>query len=225
LWALRGFVKCLGYDLEVKDRFSTARSLQALSRAVEGKPEQNIVHSMAIRSMPKAIYSPENVGHFALGFAYYTHFTSPIRRYPDIWVHRLMARKLAGQAFPDENLLLEECRHCSEREKRAADAERASVKYKQMEFLSHLAAGTYVGVVSGLTDWGMYVELLENRCEGMIPLRDMTDDVYYLDENKYQMTGKRTRRTFRLGDRVEVEVKKVNLLRRQADFRLVRKFD
>ncbi len=223
LWALRGFVKNFGYELDLKDAQATARSLNRLSRAVEGKPEQNIVHSVAIRSMSKAVYSTENVGHFALGFAYYTHFTSPIRRYPDVWVHRLMERKLLGRPFPGEERLFEECKHCSEREKRAADAERASIKYKQIEFLSYLESGVYVGVVSGLTDWGMYVELLENRCEGMVPLRDMTDDMYYLDENKYQMTGKRTKKTFRLGDMVEVEVKKVNLLRRQADFRLVRK--
>lgn len=223
LWALRGFVKNFGYDLDLKDAQSTARSLNRLSSDVEGKPEQNIVHSVAIRSMPKAVYTTENVGHFALGFAYYTHFTSPIRRYPDVWVHRLMERKLKGMPFPSEERLFEACKHCSEREKRAADAERASIKYKQIEFLSYLESGTYVGVVSGLTDWGMYVELLENRCEGMIPLRDLPDDMYYLDENKFQMTGKRTKKTFRMGDTVEVEVKKVNLLRRQADFRLIRK--
>ncbi|MCS7085060.1 MAG: ribonuclease R [Bacteroidia bacterium] len=220
---LRAFVKHFGYDFEIRDPPATARSLNRLASAVEGKPEQNIIYSAAIRSMPKAFYTPENIGHFALGFEFYTHFTSPIRRYPDVCVHRLLERKLAGRPYPPQERLYREAKHCSEREKRAADAERASVKYKQIEFLSYLGSGNYIGMVSGATDWGIYVELLENRCEGMIPLRDMVDDVYYLDESKWQITGKRTKKTFRLGDLVEVQIKKVNLLRRQADFRLVRK--
>ena len=174
---------------------------------VEGKKEQNILTSLAIRSMAKAIYTTKKTSHYGLAFEYYTHFTSPIRRYPDVMVHRLLALYLDGGKSADAEAIEAACVHRSAMEKRAADAERASVKY--------------IGVISGVTEWGMYVEIEENKCEGMIRLRDISDDFYVLDEKNYCIVGQRKKRKYQLGDEVKIKVKKVDLSKRQIDFSLV----
>ncbi len=220
---LRGFVGSFGYKIETTDKKKIAKSINRLVTDVDGKPEQNLIQSVAIRAMPKAIYTTFNVGHYGLGFEYYAHFTSPIRRYPDVLAHRILQQVLDGKVLVDADELEELCAHCSERERRAAEAERASIKYKQVEFLSALIGQEFDGIISGVTDWGIYVELNDNKCEGMLSLRDMTDDHYELDERNYLLRGKRRGRTFRLGDKLRVEVKKTNLVKRIADFKLIEK--
>ncbi len=223
---LRKFVGTFGYRLDI-DRNKVSKSLNKLVVEAVGKPEEALIQTVAIRSMPKAIYTIHNMGHYGLGFDYYTHFTSPIRRYPDVLVHRILQRVLDG--VPDDEVLGDEetletlCKHSSDREKRAAEAERASIKYKQVEFLTGLIGTEHDGVISGVTDWGMYVELDTNKCEGLIPQREMHDDHYELDEATYTLRGRKRGRTFRLGDRVRVKVHKTNLLRRTADFRFITK--
>jgi ribonuclease R len=223
LTALKNFVATFGYKLDTEDESKVSQSLNKLVTDSVGKPEENLIQTIAIRSMPKAVYTTHNVGHYGLGFEYYTHFTSPIRRYPDVLVHRLLARYLESPVTADADALEAMCKHSSEREKRAADAERASVKFKQVEFLEGMLGQTADGIVSGVTDWGIYVELLDNKCEGMVPLRELRDDHYELDEKNYQLIGRRSRKTIRLGDKVRVQVKKTNLVKRIADFKMVEK--
>ncbi len=223
---LRKFAGTFGYRLDT-DRNKVSKSLNKLVMEAVGKPEENLIQTVAIRSMPKAIYTTHNMGHYGLGFEYYTHFTSPIRRYPDVLSHRILQRVIDG--LPDDPTLSDPealealCKHASDREKRAAEAERASIKYKQVEFLTGLIGTEHDGVISGVTEWGMYVELDTNKCEGLVPLRDITDDHYELDEATYTLRGRKRGRTFRLGDRVRVKVHRTNLLRRTADFRLIGK--
>lgn len=218
---LRQFVGSFGYRLEVDDKKKISKSINRLVTDVVGKPEEALIQTVAIRSMPKAVYTVHNIGHYGLGFEYYTHFTSPIRRYPDVLSHRILQQVLDGNILVNEEELEEMCIHCSEREKRAAEAERASIKYKQVEYLGAIIGQQAEGIISGVTDWGIYVELDGNKCEGMIPLRDLHDDHYELDEKNYLLRGKRRGNVFRLGDRLRIEVKKTNLAKRIADFKLI----
>lgn len=215
------FASRFGYKINMKTDKEIAKSLNYLMEDVEGKKEQNMLTQLAIRSMAKAIYTTKKTSHYGLAFDYYTHFTSPIRRYPDVMVHRLLALYLDGGKSVNEEEYEAASSHSSAMEKRAADAERASIKYKQAEYLENNIGSIYTGIISGVTEWGMYVELTENKCEGMIRLRDITDDFYVLDEKNYCIVGQRKNKKYQLGDEVQIKVKKVDLSKRQIDFSLV----
>lgn len=215
------FALRFGHKLSVKTDKETAKSLNALMTKIEGEKEQNLLTSLAIRSMAKAIYTTKKTSHYGLAFDYYTHFTSPIRRYPDVMVHRLLQFYLDGGKKINAEHYEKMAEHASQMEKKAADAERASVKYKQAEYLSDQIGVEYTGIVSGVTEWGMYVEIEENKCEGMVRLRDITDDFYILDEKNYAIIGRRKKKTYQLGDEVQIRIKKVDLEKRQIDFTLL----
>ena len=219
--AFAQFAARFGYKLNTKSDRETARSLNTLMERVEGTKEQNVLTTLAIRSMAKAIYTTKKTSHYGLAFDYYTHFTSPIRRYPDVMVHRLLEHYLSGGKSVNAEVYEKLCEHSSQMEKKAADAERASIKYKQAEFLQDQVGEDYVGVISGVTEWGMYVEIEENKCEGMVRLRDITDDFYALDEKNYAIIGQRKKKRYQLGDEVKIRVKKVDLAKRQIDFTLI----
>ena len=214
-----GFVKQLGYQGATKQQ-SISSALNAILKATAGTTEENIIQSLAIRTMAKAVYTSEDKRHFGLAFQHYTHFTSPIRRYPDIMVHRLLKQYLQGQFNADPRSYEEKCKYASERERVAADAERASVRYKQVEFMQALQGESLEGIISGVTDWGIYVELVDNRCEGMVRLADMTDDYYELDEKGFKVVGKRSKKVYRLGDQVHVQVKSCDLTKRTVSLSL-----
>lgn len=216
------FAGRFGYKINTKSTREISRSLNVLMENVVGKKEQNVLTQLAIRSMSKAKYTTKQTSHYGLAFDFYTHFTSPIRRYPDVMVHRLLAHYLSGGKSANAAELEPRCVHASEMEKKAADAERASVKYKQAEFLQDNVGEIYTGVISGLTEWGMYVEIIENKCEGMVRLREIDDDFYVLDEKNYCLIGQRKKKKYQLGDEVKVRVKSVNLIKRQIDFKLVK---
>ncbi len=215
------FASRFGYKINMKTDKEIAKSLNYLMEDVEGKKEQNILTQLAIRSMAKAIYTTKKTSHYGLAFDHYTHFTSPIRRYPDVMVHRLLALYLDGGKSANEEEYEAASSHSSAMEKRAADAERASIKYKQAEYLEENIGSIFTGIISGVTEWGMYVEIIENKCEGMIRLRDITDDFYVLDEKNYCIIGQRKKKKYQLGDEVQVRVKKVDLSKRQIDFSLI----
>lgn len=219
--AFAQFAARFGYKLNTRSERETARSLNALMESVEGTKEQNVLTTLAIRSMAKAIYTTKKTSHYGLAFDYYTHFTSPIRRYPDVMVHRLLQHYLSDGKSVNAEAYEKMCEHSSLMEKKAADAERASVKYKQAEFLEDQVGEIFQGIVSGVTEWGMYVEIEENKCEGMVRLRDITDDFYALDEKNYAIIGQRKKKKYQLGDEVQIKVKKVDLAKRQIDFTLV----
>lgn len=215
------FAARFGYKINMKSDKDIAKSLNFLMEDVEGKKEQNVLTQLAIRSMAKAVYTTKKTSHYGLAFDHYTHFTSPIRRYPDVMVHRLLAAYLNGERSANEDEYETAASHSSAMEKRAADAERASIKYKQVEYLEENVGKLFMGIISGVTEWGMYVELIENKCEGMIRLKDITDDFYVLDEKNYCIVGQRKKKKYQLGDEVKVKVKKVDLSKRQIDFSLV----
>ena len=215
------FALKFGYKINTKSDKEIARSLNHLMEDVEGKKEQNVLTQLAIRSMAKAVYTTKKSSHYGLAFDYYTHFTSPIRRYPDILAHRLLEHYLAAGPSVNEEAYEKMSLHASQMEKKAADAERASVKYKQAEFLENNVGNIYTGIISGVTEWGMYVEIIENKCEGMVRLRDITDDFYVLDEKNYCIIGQRKKKKYQLGDDVKIKVKKVDLSKRQIDFTLI----
>lgn len=217
---LRALAHSFGHQLNTDNAEELPKAINALLRSVAGTEEENILQQVAIRSMSKAIYTTENIGHYGLGFEHYTHFTSPIRRYPDVLVHRAIAHYLAGGSPLDRNTLEDSCLHSSRMEKQAADAERASVKYKQAEFLRDRIGEEFDGVISGLTNWGIYVELVENKCEGMIGLRELPGDVFHFDQERYTVKGQRTGRSFRLGDELRVMVRSVDMQRRSVDMAL-----
>lgn len=218
---LNNFVNKFGYALNVQSKKTTTQSINKLLVDVKGKPEAGTIEILAIRSMPKAIYTIENIGHYGLGFEYYTHFTSPIRRYPDMMVHRLLEAYLNHTKYSDAEELETFSKHSSAREKVAAEAERASIKYKQVEFLKDKVGHVFTAIISGVTEWGLYAEIIENRCEGLIRARDMKDDFYTYDEDNYCYVGRKTKKVFALGDKVLIEIKNADMIKKQLDFVLV----
>jgi len=214
------FIKKFGYEILTTTPRVISKSINALMDSVQGKNEQNVIETLAIRSMAKAVYSTRNIGHYGLGFDFYTHFTSPIRRYPDVMVHRLLERYLQGGRSANAQKYEDYCKHSSEMESRAATAERSSIKYKQVEFMKDKIGEAFSGVISGVTDWGIYVEL-ENKCEGMVAIRDLKDDFYIFDEKNYCLVGRHSRKTYQLGESVKVEITRANLERKQLDFKLI----
>lgn len=220
---LASFAAGLGYKVKTEGSGRVITdSLNKLLADVKGKPEDNLLSTVAIRTMAKARYTTDNIGHYGLAFDRYTHFTSPIRRYPDLMVHRLLRHYLIDKkSSAPKDELEEQCEHSSAMEHLAAQAERASIRYKQVEYLSGFLGQEFEGVISGLTDWGIYVELLENKCEGMVPIRDLGDDYYEYDEKNFVLIGRRYGRRFRLGDSIRILVAQANLERKQIDFKLV----
>ena len=214
------FIKRFGYTLDSADVKGLPAAMNKLLNEVAGKTEQNIVETLALRSMAKAVYSTANIGHYGLSFPFYTHFTSPIRRYPDMMVHRLLTKYLENQAPRDGEKYEKLCEHSSKRERLAADAERASIKYKQVEYMSDKIGKVFEGVISGVTEWGLYVEIIENQCEGMVAIRELQDDFFEYDETNYCIKGRRTGKVYMLGDKVKVEVVKADLRKKQLDYRL-----
>lgn len=223
LRALQIFLEGFGYEIDIRSAPALTRSLNRLIEEIEGKPEAHIIQAVAIRSMPKALYTPSNIGHYGLGFTHYTHFTSPIRRYPDLVVHRILGAILAGQPapYPDVGRLAEICRYASQREKLAEQAERASIRYKQLEYLSQMEGKELEGVIVSIETWGLYVELTESRAEGLIPMRSLPQDLYETDEYRHVLKGRYTRKRYRLGDLVRVRVVGIDFDRRLVDLELV----
>ncbi|MCK7589489.1 ribonuclease R [Subsaxibacter sp. CAU 1640] len=223
LAALQGVVSKFGYKLNFRDRNSISKSLNGLLEDVVGKKEQNLVDTLTIRSMSKAEYTTQNIGHYGLSFDYYSHFTSPIRRYPDVMAHRLLQHYLDGGKSANETIYEEKCAHSSNMENLATKAERDSIKYMQIRFMEDHKNEEFLGVISGVTDWGIYVEIISNKCEGMVSVRDMTDDHYQFDESQYAMVGKKSGMIYQLGDEVIVKVKNTDLVKKHLDFYLVGK--
>lgn len=216
------FISRFGHKIRTEgSKTDISKGINILLDKVQGKPEENLVETLAIRSMQKAHYTTENIGHYGLAMDYYTHFTSPIRRYPDMMVHRLLERYLAGGRSVIKSKYEEYCKHCSDMEVLASNAERSSIKYKQVEFMKDKLGQVFDGVVSGVTEWGLYVELNANKCEGLVPIRDLDDDYYEFDDKNYCLLGRKTRRSYRLGDSITVKVAQANLEKKQLDFALV----
>jgi ribonuclease R/exosome complex exonuclease DIS3/RRP44 len=218
---LNGIISRFGHRLNLKDPKTIAQSLNGLLKDVQGRKEQNMVDTLAIRTMSKAIYTTQNIGHYGLAFDHYTHFTSPIRRYPDVMVHRLLQHYLDGGASPKEAKYEAMCKHSSDMEGLAANAERDSIKYMQIKWMQDRKDQTFLGVISGVTEWGVYVEIVENKCEGMVRTRDIRGDHFVFNEREYAIVGQRTKRTYQLGDEVMVLVKNTDLEKRQMDFELL----
>jgi len=212
------FVRKFGYELSYYNTKDASKAINKLLEQIKGQPVQDVFENLAVRAMAKAAYSTENIGHYGLAFSHYSHFTSPIRRYPDVMVHRLLQRYLDGKRSVNALEWEEYCKHSSERELLAANAERASIKYKQVEFMSDKIGEEYEGVISGVTEWGIYVEIIETRCEGMVATKDLDDDFYSYDDKNYCLRGKYKKKEYKLGEKLIIKVVKANLAKKQLDF-------
>ena len=221
LTALRDFVGTFGYKMDLANTQTVAQSLNRLLSDVKGKGEENMIETLAMRSMSKAVYSTSPIGHYGLGFEYYSHFTSPIRRYPDLIAHRLLQHYLDGGKSPNKEEVETQAKHCSAMERLASEAERESIKFMQVKFMEDHVGEVFSGVISGVAEYGFWVEIPENGAEGMIKLRDLVDDSYSLDAKNYSIIGSRTGNTFQLGDEVKIKVVKANLIAKQLDFKIV----
>ncbi|MFW5805264.1 MAG: ribonuclease R [Bacteroidales bacterium] len=221
--SFRTFIKNFGYDITPgSGSRKLSASMNHLLKDIKGKAEQHVIENLAIRSMAKAEYSTQNIGHYGLSFDHYTHFTSPIRRYPDMMVHRLLTRYLDNKPSADQQHYEALCEHSSDMEQKAVSAERASVKFKQAEFLKERIGNEYDAIISGVKEWGLFAEIKENGCEGLIPVKSLYDDFYYYDEDNYQLVGKHKGRNFMLGDEVKIKIEKVNVQKKQVDMSLVK---
>ena len=223
LMNLQGIISKFGYSLNFKSKETISKSLNNLLVDIVGKKEQNMVDTLAIRSMSKAKYSTDNIGHYGLAFDYYSHFTSPIRRYPDVMVHRLLQFYLDGGKSVDEEVYEEKCVHSSNMENSASSAERDSIKYMQVKYMQDHKDQEFLGVISGVTEWGIYVEIIENKCEGMIRIREIKEDYYTFDEKQYALVGQVTKDLLQLGDEVWVKVKNADLVKKQLDYHFIRR--
>jgi ribonuclease R len=217
----RDFALRFGHYFKASKGRAVAREMNKLLGEVAGRSEANAITTLAVRSMAKAQYTTDNIGHYGLGFPYYTHFTSPIRRYPDLMVHRLLYSYLNNASSANIEFCEEQCKHSSLMERKAAEAERTSVKYKQAEFLSDKIGQEFPALISGVSKWGIYAEIEENKCEGMISLGSLQDDYYYLDEDNYQVIGRRYGRQYKLGDSIRIKVLRVDMEKKQMDFALI----
>jgi len=214
------FIQRFGYSINTTGHKNITTSINNLLDEVQGKKEQNVIETLAVRAMAKAVYSTKNIGHYGLSFDFYSHFTSPIRRYPDMMVHKLLTDYMNGGKSKDKEKYEQMCVYASEMERKAAEAERASIKYKQVEYMKDHVGEDFDGIISGVTEWGFYVELNESKCEGLVHIRELDDDYYFFDEDNYSIIGRKNKKTFQLGDPVKIKIVRADLEKKQLDFTL-----